>query len=81
MSVIRYTTTHTSFDSVIETKDMLEQFPDFIDWGIEWKKSQPYITLHVYLKDDGSDVLPGNCERVEYELTTCQEAETVIQSM
>ncbi|MDE2104940.1 MAG: hypothetical protein KGL39_47320 [Patescibacteria group bacterium] len=52
---------------MIETKDMLEQFPDFIDWGIEWKKSQPYITLHVYLKDDGSDVLPGNCERVEYE--------------
>ncbi len=79
MLAIRYTTYHTTFDGAIRSKDLLAQFPDFIDWDIELSSGQPYIVLHVYVQDDGSEVLPGNCERVEF--TPCQEEEIVIQSM
>lgn len=78
MQAIRYTTTHISFDGVINAKDILSSFPDFIDWGIEWKSSQKYITLHVYLRDDGSESLPGGCERVQYDVAGGTEGTVLI---
>lgn len=78
MQVIRYTTTHATFDGAMDTKDILSTFPDFLDWNIEMPANMPYIELHCYLLDDGSEVLPGNCERVEYP---CDTESSVLQSV
>lgn len=78
MRVIRYTSTHGTILGLMESVQILSRFKDFIDWSVEFKDDEhPYHTLHVYLRDDGSNPLPGNCERVDF--TACQDGETVVQ--
>jgi len=78
MTAIKYTTTHATFDGAIMAKDRLAQFKDFIDWVVDIPDGAPFIELHCYLKDDGTEVLLGNCERVEYP---CDNESSVLQSV